>query len=68
MKRLFLPVHSKEAARNDSSPMNFSAVALNGYYFCSACQHVTQRVQRGLNFVCIECGSQRVKYFPPVGV
>ncbi len=68
MKRLFLPVHTKEATRNDSTPISFSAVALSGYYFCSACQHVTERVQRGVTFVCVRCGSTRVKYHPPLSV
>lgn len=68
MKRLFHPVHAKEAKRGDSSPMDFSAVALSGYHFCSGCQRVTERVQRGVSFVCVRCGSGRVKYFPPVAV
>jgi len=68
VKRLSLPNQSKDAQRNDSSPFNFSALALGGYYFCLGCQHVTERVQRGLNFVCIGCGSHRVKYHPPVCV
>jgi hypothetical protein len=51
-----------------SAPLNFAESALAGFYFCLACQAVTQRVQRGVNFVCVHCGSCRVKFCPPVSV
>jgi hypothetical protein len=68
MKRLSLPSQGKQSVRNDSSLLNFSALASSGYYFCLGCQHVTNRVQRGVHFVCVRCESPRVKYFPPVAV
>jgi predicted RNA-binding Zn-ribbon protein involved in translation (DUF1610 family) len=48
--------------------VNFAEAALMGYYFCSACQRVTKKVQRGVQFVCIRCGSSRVKFCPPISV
>ena len=48
--------------------VNFAEAALTGYHFCSACQRVTRKVQRGVQFVCIRCGSSRVKFCPPLTV
>lgn len=48
--------------------VNFAEAALMGYYFCSACQRVTRKVQRGVQFVCVRCGSSRVKFCPPLSV
>lgn len=48
--------------------VDFAEAALTGYYFCKACQRVTKKVQRGVQFVCVRCGSSNVKFCPPLSV
>lgn len=52
----------------EKSVPNFADAATNGFEFCLGCQRVTRKVQRGVRFVCVLCGSPRVKYCPPVSV
>jgi len=54
--------------RNFAVKVNFAEASITGYHFCIACQHVTKKVQRGVNFVCVRCGSSRVKFYPPLAV
>ena len=68
LKSVLPAVTAIKPGNRSSSIVNLSALADSGYYFCSGCQHVTQRVQRGVNFVCVGCGSHRVKYHPPIFV
>ena len=37
----------------------------SGFWFCAACQHITELNTEGAYNACVICGSPRVRFCPP---
>jgi hypothetical protein len=48
--------------------LNLVDCCATGFWFCGACQHITEREERGdgLAAHCWRCGSPRIKWWPPI--